>query len=267
MRLAVSNLAWHPAEEADAAQKLAQLGVKFIELAPTKKWPDLTKAPAAEVAETRRFWEDRGFQIVALQAILFGQPNLTIFDSQEARDKTLDYLEGTFRLSADLGAKILVFGSPKNRLRGNRSPEEVQAIATEFFGRAGRLAAKAGVVLCIEPNAPQYGCDFVTTAVEGHELVARVASPGFALHLDSGCMTMAEDAPDNITKYPPHHFHISAPFLGPVVPGAAAYPDFAQALRNISYEQYISIEMKPEDQGNIDRTVAAVELSQAVFNA
>jgi D-psicose/D-tagatose/L-ribulose 3-epimerase len=266
VKLAVSNLAWNPDEEERAADLLAGLGVKYIELAPTKKWPDLTNAPAAEVSAMRRFWEDKGFEIVALQAILFGHPELTMFDSPEIRTQTLDYLEGTFRLSADLGSKILVFGSPKNRLRKELAASEALDIATEFFAEAGCRASKAGVILCIEPNAPQYSCDFITTAAEGHELVERVGSRGFGLHLDAGCMTMAGDKPGDVSKYPPRHFHVSAPFLGPVELGAAAYEDFATALKRIPYENFVSIEMKPETQGNLERAAAAVKLSQAVFS-
>lgn len=265
MKLAVSNLAWHPAEEAEAARQLKAAGVKYIELAPTKQWPDLTQAPTAEVAAYRRFWEDQDFAVVALQAILFGQPDLKLFADDATRARTLDYLDATFQLAADLGAKVLVFGSPKNRLRGDLSPADALDTATTFFAEAGRRAHAADVVLCIEPNAPQYGCDFVTTAREGHELVARVNSPGFGLHLDSGCMTMAGDAPADVAAYPPRHFHISAPNLGPVAPAAADYPAFAQALRQIPYEHYVSIEMKPEAEGNLERTLAAVRLSQATF--
>jgi sugar phosphate isomerase/epimerase len=76
---------------------------------------------------------------------------------------------------------------------------------------------------------------------------------------------MAGDDPQNITKYPPRHFHISAPFLGPVEPAATDYPAFAAALRAIPYHNYVSIEMKPERTGNLTRTSAAVELSQTVF--
>jgi sugar phosphate isomerase/epimerase len=265
MKLAVSNLAWSNDEEPAAAQKLAALGVKYIELAPTKQWPDLARVPVDGITHRRRFWEDQGFEIVALQAILFGHPELTLFDNAATRARTLDYLEGTFQLAAGLGAESLVFGSPKNRRRGDLSPEAALDIATDFFAEAGCRAHDAGVILVMEPNAPQYGCDFITTAAEGAELVHRVNSPGFKLHLDTGCMTMADDPASEVAKYPPHHFHISAPNLGPVEPGAADYQAFAAALRQTGHDRYVSIEMKPESTGNLERTTAAVELSQSIF--
>jgi sugar phosphate isomerase/epimerase len=265
MKLAVSDLAWNKSEDEPAARLLSGLGVKYLELAPTRHWPDLSKVPSDEVAGLRRFWEDRGFEIVALQAILFGHPELTLFYDDATRAKTLDYLESTFRLSSDLGAKVLVFGSPKNRRRGELSMEEAMVVASEFFAEAGRRAADHGVVLCIEPNARQYGCDFVTTAAEGHQLVDGIRSPGFGLHLDAGCMTMAGDPAANVAKYPPRHFHISAPKLGPVVPEAADYQAFATSLRQIPHEHFVSIEMKPESTGNLERVATAVKLAQSTF--
>ena len=55
---------------------------------------------------------DRGVSVVALQALLFGRPDLVLFESPERRSATLDYLEGVLRLASWLGAGPLVFGSP-----------------------------------------------------------------------------------------------------------------------------------------------------------
>ena len=45
----------------------------------------------------------------------------------------------------------------------------------------------------MEANPPEYGADFVTRAAEAIELVKAVNHPGFRLHLDTGCMTLAND--------------------------------------------------------------------------
>ena len=44
MKLAISNIAWTNEEEADVAAKLRELGVRCVEIAPTKRWDDPTKA-------------------------------------------------------------------------------------------------------------------------------------------------------------------------------------------------------------------------------
>jgi len=266
VKLAVSNLAWDPEEEAEVAAKLTSLGVSRVEIAPTKRWSDPTKASRSEVSAYRKWWEDRGFKIVALQSLVFGRPDLTIFDDEASRQKFLDYLRQIVDLGAYLGAGVLVFGSPKNRLRGELSVPKANDVAVSFFRQVGDYAHKAGVTFCIEPNAPQYGCDFVTTAAEGSELVARVASPGFGLHLDAACMTLAGDDPASVGAYSPRHFHISAPYLSALDPAQVDYEKFADSLRKSDYQNVVSIEMKPDSPGNIERTVAAIRLAQQVFS-
>ena len=167
---------------------------------------------------------------------------------------------------------VLVFGSPKNRQRGDMPEAEATGIAQEFFGALGDTAKEQGVRFCIEPNAPQYNCDFVTNAAAGIELVQNVANPGFGLHLDIACMSLAgDDVPASIkaAKDVMQHFHISSPMLEavadlPDVPHRAA----AEALREIGYDKFISIEMKPGELGsNVARVADAVRFAQSVYNA
>src|SRR4051812_10174740 len=109
--LAVSGIAWEQAEEADVARLMRRHGCGAVELAPTGRWPKPLEAPAADVAAYRRWWEDQGLPVVALQALLFGQPELLLFESAPVRARLLDYLKGIVDLGAALGAKALVFGS------------------------------------------------------------------------------------------------------------------------------------------------------------
>lgn len=265
VKLAVSNIAWEPSEEASAADLLQRLGVNLIELAPTKRWPDLTQAPAADVTAYRRWWEDRGFEVVATQSIMFGRPDLQVFGPTDLRRQTLDFLKTTITLSARLGAKVTVFGSPKNRQKGKLSDQAAQDIAVPFFEEVGRFAHEAGVKFCIEPNAPDYACDFVTTAAQGADLVEAVATPGFDLHLDAACMAMVHDDPASFARYNPQHFHISAPMLEAVPDPAVPYDIMAKALRNVHYEHVYSIEMKAQSEGNLTRVEKAVKFALGTF--
>jgi sugar phosphate isomerase/epimerase len=267
MRLAVSNIAWEPAEEAAAAQLLTRLGVNRIELAPTKRWPDLTKAPTNDIATYRRWWEDEGFTVVATQSIMFGRPDLQVFGTPENRRHTLEFLKTTITLSAGLGAKVIVFGSPKNRQRGELSPAAALDLAVPFFSELGAFAHAAGVKFCIEPNAPEYACDFVTTAAEGAALVEAVATPGFALHLDAACIAMVHDDPAVLGQYQPQHFHISAPMLEAVPDAGVSYAQMAKVLKNSHYQGVYSIEMKAQGGGNLARVEQAVRFAQTTFDS
>ena len=159
----------------------------------TKVWPEPLAASPEEAARYRGWWEARGIRIVALQALLYGKPGLTVFGTPAARRTTLHYLKGLIAQATRLGAEVLVFGSPGNRQRGSLPPDEARAIAVEFFRELGDNAQEHGVTFCIEPNPVEYGCDFVTTVREGIDLVDAVGRPGFGLHLDTAGMTLAGD--------------------------------------------------------------------------
>lgn len=248
MRLAVSNIAWPREQDPAVGRVLAEYGVTGVEVAPTKAFPDPLAASDAEIEAYPRVWEDRGLPIVAAQALLFGRPELTIFESADIRQRTLDYLRSIVQLCARLGAKALVFGSPKNRRVGSIPPAEARTIAVGFFRELADAAADADTTIVLEANPPEYGADFVTTAADAVDLVRAVDHPGFRLHLDTACMTLAGD-PVRETFAAGfdlvHHFHVSEPNLAP--PGSSGRLDhaaFAAELTDRGYSGWVSLEMR-----------------------
>jgi D-psicose/D-tagatose/L-ribulose 3-epimerase len=228
MKLAISNIAWNPPDDEWVAAAMREHRFAGVEIAPTKIWSKPAEVSESEARRYRDLWEARGLPIVAMQSLLFGQPDLCVFGSELERRALLDFLSRVMRLASWLGVRVLVFGSPKNRRRGSLAPADAFAAAVPLFREAGDVAASLGVVLCIEPNPPVYDCDFVTTADEGRAFVDTVASPGFGLHLDAAGMHLAgEDGPAALARHAPilRHFHISEPELGPV--GAATHSSAA----------------------------------------
>lgn len=248
-RLAISNIAWTNEEESAVAEKLQQLGVAAVEIAPTKRWDDPTKATEAEITEYQKWWKSYGIDIVAFQSMLFARPDLKLFESSENRAECLRYLQDFIVLAGRMGAKRMVFGSPKNRQRGLVSYQTAFAIAKDFFTEIAKTAEENDVIFCLEPNAPQYNCDFIITAKEGAELVRAVDRPGFGLHLDTACMTLAgDDVTTSIWEAADvlQHFHISSPMLDQVEERSDVdHNAAAAALKGIMYEGTISIEMRP----------------------
>jgi sugar phosphate isomerase/epimerase len=264
MRLAISNIAWPTERESIVANELSRLGVHGVEVAPTKTWPRPLEATERDATAYRNFWEQHGLPIIALQALLFERPDLRLFGDARQRAEMTAYLAGIFRLASWLGAEVLVFGSPKNRLRGQLTDDETSSVAVPFFRELGRLAVDQDVTLCIEPNPSAYGCDYVTRAAEGIELVRAVNHPGFGLHLDAAGMTLSGDDPATIfsSALPCwRHFHVSEPCLAPVGSGMDHQP-LASALRASGYHRWVSIEMKVPPAGfsaeNIEQAVGVV---------
>lgn len=265
MKLAISNIAWHPNEENTVARIMQDMNIRGVEIAPTNVWDSPLTANDADIKDYRRFWESQGIQIVAMQALLFGRADLTIFGSIENRRKTFDYLSQMIQLGGKLGAKVLVFGSPKNRKVGNLSQGEIEHIAVPFFRDLGQVAIENGSIFCIEPNPTIYGCDFITTSGQGLELVRKVSSQGFGLHLDAAAMTLSQEPIESAIEASfawLQHFHISEPQLARIGTGDVAHSAFARILDRLHYKNWGSIEMKTQSTDScIESVVRALRQS------
>jgi D-psicose/D-tagatose/L-ribulose 3-epimerase len=265
MKIAISNIAWQIEEEVEVARIMQSFGIKYVEIAPTKIWQYPLEATDAEIDAYKSFWQSRDIQIVALQALLFGRTDLTIFENKEKRQETFNYLSETIRLASKLGAKILVLGAPKNRKVGNLNKKEVEEIAIPFFHDLGEIACSYKTTLCIEPNPSIYGCDFITNSQQGLELVDRTNSNGFKLHLDAAGMTLSEEEIEPaIALSFPHlcHFHISEPDLNPIGEGGVTHQLFGKTLASLNYQGCVSIEMKAQNyDANILNVTKALEIA------
>lgn len=269
MPLAVSNIAWPAADQPAVLAALRGLGVTAVEVAPTKLFPDPAAATPADIDAARRHFADHGFSIVAAQSLLFGKPELTLFDTADARDATLDYLARVLAVCGRLGAGACVFGSPKNRRRGAMPESDASDIAVSFFRRLAARAADAGTTVVLEANPPRYGADFVTRAADAVSLVRAVDHAAFRLHLDTACMALAGDdiAATFATGYELlGHFHVSEPDLAaPGGGGAIDHAAFAVELRRRGYSGWVSVEIREPTPFAVEAVADAVQWVKGVY--
>ena len=248
MRLSVSNLAWPSALDSEAFARLAALGVDGLEVAPTRlaDWDQLTPA---KLAEYHRKVADAGLVVSSLQAIMFGRPELQLFGGAEIFAAFCDHMRLVAEIAGTLGAKVMVFGAPRNRLRGDISQQDAWAIATERLAVLGEIVATAGTVLGIEPVPAFYGGDFLTHWEQVNDLVREVASPGLGVHLDTACVLLGEGsigaaiktAGDRLT-----HFHVAQPGLADFSQPTENHGEASMLLREVNYEKWIAIEMREQ---------------------
>lgn len=268
MKLAVSSLAWEPARDDDMRRVLSRRGVSGVELAPLKYWPSPGAVAPGEVTEFRLKWADAGITIVAFQAILFGMPHLQLFGSRDERTALEHHLIAMAKLGGTLGAKVLVFGAPRNRLRGSLSEDDAIAQATPLFRRIAAVMDEHGCALCIEPNPPRYGGDFVRTSVEALRLVRAVDHVGFGLHLDTGALTISDAPDDDVVDAARHacHLHISEIDLAPVGVGTVDHARLGSLVRSAGYDQWASIEMRTVPDASLDATVErAIDVGASAY--
>jgi D-psicose/D-tagatose/L-ribulose 3-epimerase len=269
MKLSISNLTWELDEDEVVKDILSDMSVNAIEIAPTKIWGNPLEVSNQVVKTYREYWNSRGVNIIALQSLLFGRGDLSIFSEEKKRKETLNYLFKIIEIGAALGAQAFVFGSPKNRQIGEMEYAPAMEIAIEFFHQLGEKANQYSTVFCIEPNPRVYGCDFINNTEEGIELVKEVGHPGFGLHLDAGGMTLSNESIEkSLEKAAPYlaHFHISEPQLNMVQNGLVNHKGFAKSLKKINYQKYISIEMKPGlNKSNIETVRKGLEFIKEIY--
>ncbi len=257
MTLAISNIAWQTDEQEAVQRRCDHWGVKALEMAPTKLWADPYDQPQATVIEARKKMEGQGLAVVALQALLYGRPDLQLFGTGPSRQDLLAYLIKAIRFSTWLGARVLVLGSPKNRLKGELSPEAVETIGHDFFSHLGAAAQEHGVMVCLEANPRAYGADYICTTAEAVRLVRAVASEGLKVNLDLGTMTINQERYNQIKLWMPvvGHVHVSEPYLEPVPQPGTDHKGFAAALKQAGFQGVCSLEMKAAATGSNLTTV------------
>ena len=261
--LSISHIAWPPEAEEEALERLRDLGLATVEVAPRRAFGDPLAATESAVRAKAAWYAERGFRIGSFQALLFGAEGVHLFESAESRARLGEILRAVARVAGWCGAGPMVFGSPKQRLLGCRPAKEGFRIACEFFGRMAEACSKAGSILVMEANPPAYGADFVTRLEEAVELVAAVDHPGFRLHLDAGGMALGGDNIDLLDRKALSlvaHVHASQPNLVSFAEPDPLHRPLGRLLQRAGYPDTVAIEMRQQENvwGAVEEAVRVV---------
>lgn len=271
MRIAISNIAWDPHDDDRVGALLRDHGVDAIDVAPPKYFDDPARATSSEVAQVRAAWEDRGIEITGMQSLLFGTQGLNVFGAEDVRGRMLDHLEAVCRIGAGLGARHLVFGSPRNRDRSGLDDVTTDRVAVDFFRHLGDRALRHGVRITLEPNPEAYGATFMTTSQETARVVRMVDHEAIAMQLDLGaCAMNGEDIEDVLceTADVVGHVHLSEPRLVPLGDGASDHHRAPAALAQHLGDRVACIEMvATTDEPPVQSVMRALEFAVTTYRA
>jgi sugar phosphate isomerase/epimerase len=247
MRYAICNETFEGWDHARVCRLVAGLGYSGLEIAPFTLAPRITEVSADQRRELRRQAEDCGLSLLGLHWLLAKTEGLQLTSPDSAvRRATADYLAALARCCADLGGDILVFGSPaQRRIPAGATRAQAADWAVDTFRRAAPAIADAGVKLCLEPLSPPEA-DFLNTAQEAVELIDRIGSPSFKLHLDVKAMATEEaPTPAVIRRYADRmgHFHANDPNRRGPGFGATDFVPIFRALREVGYNGWVSVEV------------------------
>lgn len=246
----------------------AQCGYRGVEIAPFTIDPDVRKIAAATREQLRQQAEQAGVELVALHWLLAKTSGFHLTSPDAAvRRETAAYLVELGRFCHDLGGKVMVFGSPKQRnLLPGVSRAEGLKYAVEVLRSALPTLAELGVILALEPLSHRT-TNFLSTAAEAVELAEMVDSPNCRLLLD--CLAMSTEStpiPDLIRRHGKWlaHFHANDPNQrGPGMGNLDFLPIF-QALRDIDYRGWVSVEVFDTSPGGETIARRSIEYLQQV---
>lgn len=244
-QVSISNIAWPAESDEDALTLVSDLGFRGIELAPGRVF----SGPNAleEARNYRSATENRGLNIVAFQAILFGDIDVALFGTGEQRRALAEHLGAIARLAGAAGAGVCVFGAPRARRRDGLQEAMAFDQAAAFFDALGAVYEAEGVVLAIEANAAHYGCDFLTHTEQAVNLVKAIDRPGIRLQLDTGTLLLNGEPAEEIGRAMPWaaHFHASEPDLMPLA--SREHAQFGEQLASSGYRGWRSVEMRASE--------------------
>lgn len=266
-RIAISNIAWPGADDAEALEVASATGYSALEIAPVKVFGPLAEATPGAVRAYARRTADMGLPIVAMQGILFGTQNGALFGSTDERSALRRTLSDVAQIAGLLEGIPCVFGAPRIRDVRGREPAEAFEIAVRFFRGIAPIFADQGSTLCFEANPAIYNCNFATHTKEAVALVEAVGGPGFGLQFDAGTVIQNEE-PASVVGYAARiasHLHVSQPHLSPIT-DLTAHLRIAKLVRVSGYSAAISVEMKHEERWR-DGLSAAIEAARVYCNS
>lgn len=269
MKFATCNEPWKETPIEEVFRIAARLGFEGVEIAPFTLAERVEMIPAARRREITQAARDAGVQIVGLHW-LFVSPKGLHMTTPDAtvRKQSADYLKALSDFCADLGGKVMILGSPKQRsIDPPTTPEEAWKRARDVLAACADHFGARGVTLCLEALAPRE-TNFINTAAEAVRLVDEIGHPNVDIMLDTKAMASMPDGVEGTLRRfgrRAKHVHVNEPSgkgVGmPAGEGDLPHLDFRavmKALAEIRYDRWVSFE--PFDYKPDATTVAEVGL-------
>jgi len=239
------------------------VGYDGVEIAPFTLCNHVQELSSRQRESIKGYAKSLGLEVVGLHWLLVKPEGLYINHPDDSiRRKTSAYLQELVRFCSEIGGKVMVIGSPKQRaVMPGMSYEKAWALAKEVFSECLPVAVDGGVTLCIEPLSAAE-TNFITTAAEALRMVEEMDSPNFKLILDVKAMSSeGRDIPGIIRSARGKLAHVHANDANRRGPGFGStdFVPIARALREIAYEGYVSVEVfdfSPDPQTIASKSIA-----------
>jgi|694.fasta_scaffold06845_17 D-psicose/D-tagatose/L-ribulose 3-epimerase len=265
MRKSISNLAWNSLDIQFLSPYFHAANIEGLEIAPTALWDSAPHVSEKGINQYSKVLSNLGFRVSAIQSLFYGRPELQIFNT-EKRDACIKHLVKMFELGIQLGTNRAVFGSPKNRIKRNLNKIQADKIFISFLEEIKPYLEKLDFILTLEPNAPDYGADYLTSYDEVVEIVDKLSSSRIQPQIDTGCIEMVGGDSVEAIKYRiPNHVHISLPNLE-IPPGDLKHSEIKESLILGGYEGWVVLEMLPKKKNQLETIIKSVEWFNSAYS-
>ena len=195
-------------------------------------------------AEIRSGLEANGLECTICSVLV---PGLSLIsDDANVRRKTVQHVRDTVQAGAESGAKIIAgpLYCPVGYLPGRRRTADEWKWAVEGYQSLGDTLASHGVTVAIEP-LNRFETFFLNTAADAARLCSEIDHPNVGVLFDTFHANIEEkDIGAGYRTLGKHLRHVHACENDRGIPGSGhvEWPSVFQALRDLSYDGWLTIE-------------------------
>ena len=211
----------------------------------------------------------QNIKLHSMQSLLFNLKDAFLFGDKAQRKIFLNEIIKKINLAHKLGKKILIFGSPKNRIIFKNNKILIEKISLEIFSKIAEYCKKKKIYFCMEANPKLYGCEYINNTNEAISLIKKINNPYFKLNLDLGTIIANKE---NLTEiiYKNYnlikHVQISSPYLRGILKYKNEIKKLIYSLNKVKYNGFISIEMLEIKNNNFKEVSKSIMLVKSMLN-
>ena len=269
MKFAICNEIFQKWKLEDAFACASRVGYDAVEIAPFTIANSVTDVSELDRQSIRETAARNHIEIAGIHWVLVKPEGLYINHSDESiRRRTAEYFVNLVDFCADVGGKVMVVGSPKQRnILPGVSPQQAWDWATNTFRDAVKQAEQRQVTICFEPLAP-FETNFINTAEEAIRFTQQLNTPHFKIILDVKAMySEAKPITQIIRDSWPHfaYFHANDKNLKGPGFGDVDFKPIAAALKEVGYKGFVSVEVFKFEEGAETIATKSIEYLKSIF--
>ncbi len=234
------------AKQCEAA---ARMGYQGLEIAPFTLSGSPETLSSREAARIRAMVESFGLEVTGLHWLLVKPEGLSLTDPDAAlRARTLEVMKRITGLCAELGGRVLVHGSPRQRqITEGESKGQALARLQAALSAVAETAAAHGLTYCLEPLSA-HETPLINTVAEAVELIRAVDHPGLRTMIDCSAAGLGEreSVPELMDRWLPTgligHIQVNDPNRRGPGQGEMKFAPILAALRRHGYGGAIGVE-------------------------